>query len=289
FIHPKDAYSRAKAMLQKALEIDDTLSEAYSSLAFMIHGYEWDFPAAEKYLLRSLELNPSNSYAHGWYAEMLASVGRHEEAITEAKKAIESDPLFSLVRALYGIVLSIAGRIEDGRAQLLKAISMNPDQPMPYLFIGMMYLIRPTVPEKAIEYLEKAVGFGITFAYGWLGMAYAAASRRDETLKILAKLDKIEQENYLPPYKKVGFYLKPGLKHFRFMKKKYVAPLLRAVIYLGLNRQEEALEYLEKSSQARDYFFVSVLLLERFSDLPWFEEFTSSQRFKTLQEKFKLE
>lgn len=287
FIHPKDAHTKSKAMLQKAMEIDSSLSELYSSLAFMTMGFEWDFPTAENYLLRSIELNPQNAMAHAWHAEMLATVGRNEEAIAEAKKAIECDPLFSLIHSLLGVILAVTGQVDEDREQLDKAIAMNPDNPMPYLFQGMLYLLRPAFSEKAIEYLEKPAEFEITFAYGWMGAGYAMAGKRDKALKILEKLDKIEKERYIPPLKKIGVYLKPGLKHFRFMKRKYVAPLLKALVYLRLNMQEEALEWVEKAAQERDYFFPAMIIMDRF-DFPWAEEVKADPRFKALQKKIKL-
>ena len=286
FIHPKDAYTRSKAMLKKAMEIDSSLSEAYSSLAFITMGYEWDFHAARNYLLRSIELNPQNALAHAWYAQMLAYVGRNEEAIAEAKKAIECDPLFSLIHSLLGIVLAITGQVDEGREQIDKAISMNPDQPMPYLFQGLIYLIKPSFPERAIGYLQKSAEFGMTFAYGWLGAAYSLAGQGDEALKILEELDRIEKEQYISPFKKLGIYLKPGLKHFRFMKRKYVAPLTKCLVYLALNMQDEALEWLEKSGQERDYFF-PIVIMDRF-DFTWVEEIKVHPRFKALQKKIKI-
>jgi len=288
YIHPKDAYTRSKAMLQKVMEIDSSLSEAYSSLAFMTMGYEWDFPAAKKYLLRSIELNPQNALAHGWYAEMSATFGRKEDAVAAAKKAIECDPLFSLIHSLLGVVLGVTGEVEAGREQIEKAISMDPDQPMPYLFQGMVYLIKPSVPEKAIEYLQKPARLGMNLAMGWLGAAYALAGQGDDAQKILEKLDRIEQERYISPIKKVGIYMKPGLKHFRFMKRKYVTPLTRCVVYLALNRQEEALEWLEKSEQERDYFFPAVVMLMDRFDFAWREEIKINPRFKALQRKIKI-
>ncbi len=288
FIHPKDAYTRSKAMLQKAMEIDSSLSEAYSSLGFMTMGYEWDFPAARNYLLRSIELNPQNAIAHAWYAEMLAFEGRNEEAVAEAKMAIECDPLFSLIHSLLGVVLAMAGQVDEGREQIDKAISMNPDQPMPYLFQGLFYLTKPSVPEKAIEYLQKSAEFGMTYAYGWLGAAYALAGQKDEALRILEELDRIEKERYISPFKKLGIYLKPGLKHFRFMKKKYVAPLTKCAVYLALNMQYEALEWLEKSGQERDYFFPTmIMVMDRF-DFTRAEEIKGHPRFKALQKKIKI-
>jgi serine/threonine protein kinase/tetratricopeptide (TPR) repeat protein len=288
YIHPKDAYTRSRAMLQKVMEIDSSLSEAYSSLAFMTMGYEWDFPAARKYLLRSIELNPQNALAHGWYAEMSATFGRKEEAVAAAKKAIECDPLFSLIHSLLGVVLGVTGEVEAGREQIEKAISMDPDQPMPYLFQGMLYLIKPSVPEKAIEYLQKPASLGMNLAMGWLGAAYALAGQGDDAQKILEKLDRIEQERYISPIKKVGIYMKPGLKHFRFMKRKYVTPLTRCLVYLALNRQEEALEWLEKSEQERDYFFPAVVMLMDRFDFAWREEIKINPRFKALQRKIKI-
>lgn len=288
FIHPKDAYSRSKAMLQKAMEIDSSLSETYSSLAFMTMGYEWDFPAARNYFLRSIELNPQNALAHGWYAEMLTYVGRKEEAIAEAKKAIECDPLFSLIHSLLGVVLAVTGEVEAGREQIDKAISMNPDQPMPYLFQGLIYLIKPSFPERAIEYLQKPAEFGMTYAYGWLGAAYALAGQRDKALKIIEELDRIERERYISPFKKLGIYLKPGLKHFRFMKKKYVAPLMKCAVYLALNMQDEALKWLEKSGQERDYFFPTMIMVGDRFDFTFAEEIKVHQRFKALQKKINI-
>lgn len=288
YIRPIDAYTRSKAMLQKAMEIDNSLSEAYSSLAFMTIGYEWDFPAARNYLLRSIELNPQNALAHAWYAEMLATVGRNEEAIAEAKKAIECDPLFSLIHSLLGVVLAITGQVDEGREQIDKAISMNPDQPMPYLFQGLFYLMKPSYPEKAIEYLQKSAKFGMTIAYGWLGAAYAMAGQKDEALKIIEALDRIEQERHISPFKKLGIYLKPGLKHFRFMKRKYVSPLTKCIVYLALNMQDEALEWFEKSGQEHDYFFPTMIMTMDLFDFTWAEEIKVHPRFKALQKKIKI-
>ncbi len=80
-------------------------------------------------------------------------------------------------------------------------------------------------------------------------------------------------------------HLKPELKHFRFMKKKYIAPLLRAFIYVALNKQEKALEYLEKSSEIRDYFFPALMMTTGLLDAPGIEELKDHPRFKALKKK----
>jgi serine/threonine protein kinase len=287
YILPKEAYTRSKAMLQKAMEIDSELSELYSSLGFMTAGYEWDFVKADKYLQRSIELNPNNTFAHGWRGEFLATTEHFSEALAAVETAVASDPLFGLIYSLLGIVLALSGKAEAGREQIQKSIAMDPDNPMPYLFLGMICLAKPADPEKAVEYLEKAVGFGLHFAYGHLGAAYALQGRSDEALQILEKLDQIEKENFISPLKRSLVLLRPELQHFRFMKKKYVAPVARAIIYIALNKQEEALEYLEKSSEARDYFFPSIMTTTGLLDAPGMEELRDHPRFKALKKKIK--
>jgi serine/threonine protein kinase/Tfp pilus assembly protein PilF len=289
FIHPREAYSQSKAMLQKALEFDDSLSEAYSSLAFLTMAYEWNFSEAKKYFRRSIELNPQNAFAHGWYAQILAYEGKKDLAVEESKKAVECDPLFSVIQACYGVVLALIGQVQEGREQIEKAIAMNPDQPMTYLFQGIICLLNPSVPEKAIEYLKKSAEFGMTSAHGWLGAAHALTGRKNEALEILEKLDRIEKERYLSPFKKLGIYLKPGLKSFRFMKRKYVAPLSRCIVYLALNRKDRALEWLEKSSQVRDYFFPTLILLMDLFDFNLAEEIKRLPEFEAFKNKIKSE
>ncbi len=289
YISPVEAYTRAKAMLQKAMEIDSELSELYSSLGFMTAGYEWDLVKAEKYARRSIELNPNNTFAHGWLGELLATLERYDEALAAVESAVESDPLFGLIYSLLGIVLALSGQAEAGREQIQKSIAMDPDNPMPYLFLGMICLVKPTDPEKAVEYLEKAMGFGLHFAYGHLGAAYALLGKEDKAFEVLEKLDLLEKENFIPPFKRSLLLLKPELKHFRFMKKKYVAPLLKALIYMALNKHEEALHYLEESCEARDYFFPAIVTTSGLLDAPGIEELKKQPRFKALKKKIRME
>jgi serine/threonine protein kinase/Tfp pilus assembly protein PilF len=288
FIDPQMAYLKSKALLQKALEIDDSISEVYSSLALITYCYEWDLPAAERHVRRAITLNPQNMFAHATYGEILGTQGRYQEALEEAKMGIEADPLSSMAQAFYGIILAAMGRAEEGREQLQRALAMEPDQAMFHLWLGMMYLVKPASPEKAIEYLQKAADAGVALAHGYLGMTHAQVGQTEEALKCLAKLEKIEKEQFVPLPLKLLLYLKPGLRHFRSIKKKYCPAFLKAVIYSGLNRQEEALAELEKSSQARDYLLPVFLRLNvELHDLPCLKELKSTPRFQALKAKIK--
>jgi len=287
FISPQEAYLKSKALLRKALEIDDSLSEIYSSLALITYCYERDLPAAERYAMRSIKLNPQNMYAHATYGEILGTWGRYEEALEEAKRAIESEPLSSLAHAFFAVILGVIGRVEESREQMLRAKAMEPDHPLIHFLLGLLYLAKPASPEKAIGYLQKAADIGVTSSYGYLGMAKAMIGQKEEALKYLVKIEQVEKERFLALPLKLLLYIKPGLRHFRSFKKKYCPAYLKAIIYLGLNRQEEALTQLEKSSQARDYLIPALLNVIEIYDLPWIKEFTSSQGFKSLKAKIK--
>jgi serine/threonine protein kinase len=287
FIPPQEGYLKSRALLRKAQEIDDSLSEIYSSLALITYCYDWDLPAAERLAHRSIELNPNNWWARGARAEILGTWGRLEEALEEAAKLIELDPLFSMSSVLYGIILGVMGRSEESRDILLKCLAKEPDNPMLNLWTGMAFTDKPALPEKAIEYTQKAADSGVALAYSYLGLAYAMAGQKDKALQCLDKLGKVEKESFVPLALKPFLYLKPGLRHFRSIKKKYVPAYLKAIIYLGLNRPEEALAQLEKSSQARDYLVPTTLGVIALFDLPGIEEFVSSPRYQAIRAKIK--
>lgn len=286
FIQPQEAYLKSRSLLQKAREIDDSLSDLYASLALITYAYEWDLPAAERLARRSIELNPLNIWAHSWCAEIIGVRGRTEEALEEVKRGVEIDPLSAMAHALYGIILSYM-KGEEGHKYLLKTLAMEPDQPMFHLWIGMDYLRKPARPEKAIEHLEKAADLGVSGAHGFLGMAHALAGRKAEAWKFLEKLERIEKESFVPFPLRLLLFLKPGLRHFRSFKKKYCPAYLKAMIYLGLKMPEEALTQFEKSSQARDFLLPVTLASMNMYDFPGVEEFVASPRFQALLAKIK--
>jgi len=287
FIEPQAAYLKSRSLLQKAQEVDDLLSDLYVSLALITYAYEWDLPAAECLARRSIELNPQNGWAHGWQAEILGMQGRSEEALEEAKKAIEIDPLSPMHHAIYGIILAGVRGEEESRAYLTKTLAMEPDNPMFHLWLGMGYLGKPAVPERAREYLQKAVDLGVSNALAFLGMAHALEGRKKEAWKCLKKLERIEKKPFVPFPLRLLLLLKPGLRHFRSFKKKYCPAYLKAFIYCGLNMPEDALTQFEKSSQARDYLLPVTLLMLKLYDAPAVAEIAASPRFQTLLARIK--
>jgi TolB-like protein/DNA-binding winged helix-turn-helix (wHTH) protein len=94
---PNEAYPKAKAAAIKALELDNTLSEAHTSLAFSLDVFDWDWESAEREFRRAIELNPGYATAHHWYAWHLSEMGRNSEAVAEMRKAENLDPLSLII------------------------------------------------------------------------------------------------------------------------------------------------------------------------------------------------
>lgn len=278
---------KSRELLKHAQEIDDSLSELHYSLALITYCYEWDFPAAERLARRGIELNPQDGESHSVRAEILGAWGRANEALEEMEMVLALDPLSSLTQSQYGVILAELGRLQESREKMIMALSMEPDNPMLNEWLGVIYLFKPADLKKAIEYSQKALDFGADAAYGYIGMAQAMAGRKEEALRCLEKLEKIEKEPFVPLLLRPFLFLKPGLRHFRTFKKKYVPAYLKAFIYLGLGRQEEALAELEKSCRARDYLIPVSLEHFKSIDLPWMAEFISSPRYQAIWAKIK--
>src|SRR5215470_17582629 len=110
---PNETMPKAKAAALKALQIDPNLAEAHASLAQILHDYDWDYAGAQREIDRAIELNPNYATAHQLRAEFLSVQGRHEEAIAEAKRALELDPLSIIINRILGDVYLQARRYDE--------------------------------------------------------------------------------------------------------------------------------------------------------------------------------
>jgi serine/threonine protein kinase/Tfp pilus assembly protein PilF len=128
----EQTYPEATRAVTRALEISDELAEAHTSLAYIKHFYEWDWPAAEREFLRALDLNPNYATAHQWYAEYLSSRGRPDEALAEIAKAKDLDPLSLIVQVVEAQILYMAGRYDAAIEAGLKAVEMDANFPEAY-------------------------------------------------------------------------------------------------------------------------------------------------------------
>ena len=226
---PKDSSEKARAAALKALEIDGTLAEARTSLAFVKERYDWDFIGAENEYKRAIELNPNYPTAHQWYAEYLSSMGRHQEAIAENERAHELDPLSLSINVALGARYHLARRYDDAIKQLLKTVEMYPTFARGHLRLGLTYLQKKMYPTAVAE-LQKTVEISRrdSMSVAALAYAYGMSGQKAEAQKLLDEMTQRSEREYVSPY--------------------YIA-----VAHVGLEERDQALASLEKAYQDRDY------------------------------------
>ncbi len=137
-----EQYPKTKAAIEKALGIDDNLSEAHSYLGEIKSDFEGDFAGSEREHKRAIELNPNSSIAHRMYALLLTYLGRHDEAITESKTAIDLEPVSVMNHLVFGRSLLFARRYDEAIAQLERTAEMDPEFFFPHLSLSVAYRLQ---------------------------------------------------------------------------------------------------------------------------------------------------
>jgi serine/threonine-protein kinase len=138
-LDPHQAYPRARAAAQRALEINPMLPEAHVSAAYVAFAYDWDWANAEREFSRALELQPDAAATHHWFAWLLVVTGRNQEAVREARRAMELEPLSPLTNARAGHILGYAGEVEEGAAACLRALELDPNFAVAYESLALCY------------------------------------------------------------------------------------------------------------------------------------------------------
>ena len=218
---PKDDARKALAAARKAVQLDDTLSEAHTSLANALV-LNMQYAASLPEFQRAIELNPNYATAHHWYGEALQGEGRFDEGVAELKRAQDLDPLSLVINCVLGSTLAVAGRDDEAIEQLRKTIEMDPTFDLTHWFLGQAYENKGQIAEAIAQY-EKATQLNPDpAALASLARAYALAGRKKEARKILDELTTAARQRYVSAY-------------------------ALAVIHLSLGEKDEALRLLEES------------------------------------------
>jgi serine/threonine protein kinase/TolB-like protein len=167
-----EARPKAKAAAMKALELDDSLAEARTTLADTYLYYDWDFAKADQEFRRAIAANPNYPTAHQWYSEYLDSVGRYDEAIAEAKRAQELDPLSPIISVSVADALFYARKYDDAIEQSKKALQMDANLPDVHWGLADAYVQKKMYPEAAAEWQKALTLSGESALATTLGEAY---------------------------------------------------------------------------------------------------------------------
>ena len=197
----KEGFARAKMYARKALELDDSLAEAHNSLAWVLFIYDWDWEAADREFRRAIELDPRYGTAHAWYAFLLASQGRLDEALVEGHTAQELDPASVSLRRGLGYLYLYARRYEQGNYHLTRAIAMNPTAEENYRIQGLM-LSLDGQHDEAIRVLREGMelsGEGTTYTKATLAYARARTGDTSYAKQVLRELEEKRTHDYVSP------------------------------------------------------------------------------------------
>ncbi len=219
--------SLGKLAAEWAIELDDTLGEAYASLA-LIKGSEWSWAEAERLYKYSLELNPSYSLGHEWYSALLFGTGRFDEGLKEIRRAEELDPLSLRSMTLTAWSLYQIRRFDDAIAKARQIIALDPNNPQGHLQLGNA-LIEVGEAEEAINATREVARLMPDSGLPKYGLCYAlvAANRRDEAESVLDELKQRASKSYVKEY-------------------------FLALAHVALGEYDAAFEYLEKTFSEHD-------------------------------------
>ena len=192
----------AREAAVKALELNASSAEAYTSLAMLKHRYEWDWAGAEHDFRRAIELDPGSVEAHRFFAFLLTALGRHTEAIGQIQTAEQLDPLSSLVQSDFGSDLYFARKYEQAERHLKRAIDLDPLNYGAYGRLGFVYGEMGRYAD-AIASLEKAKAQQSDDRRNRIytantALVYARMGRREEALRILKDLQRMTDPALFP-------------------------------------------------------------------------------------------
>ena len=226
-----DAYLRAKAAATKALEIDDTLAEAYTTLGFIKGAYEFDWVGSEKAFKKALRLNPGYATAHQWYSSILRARGKTDEALTQAFEAFHLDPLSTSINLNVAAALYCARRFDEAVDKYKRIAAVDPGFFWMRYGLALVYRIVGR-NDEAIHELEQALSVTTdpgTQALVTADLAYSYGS--------LGSIDKAEQ--MIERVSELG-------------QTNYISPCDVAVSHLGLGDKDKVFWWLEKAYAERD-------------------------------------
>jgi TolB-like protein/Tfp pilus assembly protein PilF len=172
-LSPVVSFALAEPLIDKALELDDQLGEAYASLGLNFTELK-DHDAAEEAFRRALALSPNYVSAHHWYSNFLRNYGDYDAGLEQIIEAIKLDPLAAVLQANLGSVLFALGRPEESIAQFKKTTAINDANPVSYWSIGAIYWTHYGQLEQSLEWFERGLerNPGNSPISAWIGLLY---------------------------------------------------------------------------------------------------------------------
>ena len=251
---PSEAYPRAMAAAKRAIALDDSLSGAHSSLAFVDFYWSWDVAGARREFQRAIELDPKCVLAHHWYATFLLALGRLPESLQEIEKAQQLDPQSNAILADKGLILFHNGQKEQAVTLLKQIETTEPDFLSPHNYLALIYFLQGDYRQYLAESRIAA-----TLLHDERRLAIVGASEQGFAgggsrgmLNAMLKEQQILHENG----KEAAYDL--------------------AATYAALGEKKEALDNLQNSYQKREPEMLSIRID------PWLDDLHDEGRYREI-------
>jgi TolB-like protein/Flp pilus assembly protein TadD len=258
YMSPSAAFVLADRALQEALRLDDTLAEPHTSLGHLrLHQLDW--PAAEEQFERALALNSGYDTAHYYLANLHAALGRFEDAIAEASRAVELDPMTANTRQNRIFILFLAGRYDEAIKQVKETAEMDPSHRALFYELGLLYERQGNYSE-ALDAFARVTTRSQTrraTVLAAVGYTQARAGMRRSAIDTLTSLEKLSVDHYVSLYD-------------------------LALVHLALGAREDALTLLARAHEDHSSF-VPFLNVD-----PRLDEVRNEPRFVALIQRMKL-
>src|SRR6266704_3325813 len=250
-----ESLPRAEIAAKKALELDESLAEAHTSLGLLLF-YNLDFQGSTKEFERAIALNPNYATAHHWYGlGPLRCIGNFDKAIAELNRALRLDPLSLIINADLGVGLMTARRYDESIVQLRKTVEMDPYFYYAHLHLGKALQLNGQLAEAMTEYKKAAALNDDPLVLGLLAQGYAKLGKRDEALKTLEQLQRIATQHYVWNY-------------------------TFALVHIALGQNDKAIDYLERDYRDHADYELALIKVD-----PMLDPLRGDPRFEALVSK----
>jgi len=258
YMPPRPTLMKAREAAAKALELDATLAEAHTSMAFVKQKLERDWAAAEQEYRQAMELDPDYMWAPHWYSLYLAVMGRHQESFVQIKRALEIEPTSAQVAMVHGMLFYLARFYDRAVEELGRALDLEPQHVLATFYLGLAHL-ESGRHEEALALVTRAAELtgNVPFFVQGIGYVHATAGRRDLAEGILAKINEM-------------------------MAKAYFSPVFMALIHFRLDEADRGFEWLDTALADGDHW------LDYIKVFPGFDTVRTDPRYAALLEKLRL-
>jgi len=210
YVDPREAMPKAKRAAETALRLDESVAEAHAALGYIHLVYDWDGPAAQRELLRALDLNSTLATARLNYAAYLSTQARHDEAVREVRRAVDLDPRSIRTHAFGTVLLLFTRRYDEAIDLSRKGLEFEPDSAFTLAFQGVAYAQKGRF-EEAVANVHRAAQLDRSLTILALqAQVLAMAGRKEQAEMLIHHVQDAAKRQYFCPYEIACVYVSLG-------------------------------------------------------------------------------